>query len=145
MNGNALVRILATFGLLIASLWVAFDIFTSGNNAVARFYMYAMGVSGVYGLLNGRKAFYLLLFFTAYLDFFKRLMIFDSGVSKFDLYYVLGIAPCTLAGIAGNILYQHFTGRLRTRPGIHKLIHQRIAHPVDIHYPARRKVQNGFL
>jgi hypothetical protein len=122
MNGNALIRILATFGLLIASLWVAFDIFTSGSNAVARFYMYAMVVAGAYGLLNGRKAFFILLFLTGYLDFFKRLMIFDSGVSKTDLYFVLGIAPATIVGIAGNILYQHFTGKLRSRPGVNRLI-----------------------
>lgn len=122
MNGNALIRILATFGLLIASLWVSFDIFTSGSNAVARFYMYAMIACGIYGLLNARKAFYLLLFLTAYLDFFKRFMIFDSALSRMDLYYVLGIAPATLGGIVGNILYQHFTGRLPSRPGINKLI-----------------------
>jgi len=122
MNGNALIRILATFGLLIASLWVAFDIFTSGSNAVARFYMYTMVVAGVYGLLNARRAFFVLLFLTGYLDFFKRLMIFDVGVSRMDLYYVLGIAPATLCGMAGNILYQHFTGKLKGRPGINGLI-----------------------
>ncbi len=122
MNGNALIRILATFGLLIASLWVSFDIFTSGGNAVARFYMYTMVMSGVYGLLNPRKAFYILIFLTGYLDFFKRFMIFDSGLSRMDLYYVLGIAPAAMAGIAGNILYQHFTGKLEGRPGLGKVI-----------------------
>lgn len=122
MNGNALIRILATFGLLIASLWVAFDIFTSGSNAVARFYMYSMVVAGVYGLLNARRAFYILVFLTGYLDYFKRFMVFDSGLSRLDLYYVLGIAPATLAGITGNILYQHFSGKLPARPGLNRLI-----------------------
>jgi hypothetical protein len=122
MNGNALIRILATFGLLLASLWVAFDIFTSGTNAVARFYMYTMVVAGAFGLLNARRAFYVLIFLTGYLDYFKRFMIFDSGLSRLDLYYVLGIAPATLAGITGNILYQHFTGRLPGRPGLNRLI-----------------------
>ena len=122
MNGNALIRILATFGLLIASLWVSFDIFTSGSNAVARFYMYTMVVGGIYGLLNPRKAFFVLVFLTGYLDFFKRFMIFDSGLSRMDLYYVLGIAPAAMSGIAGNILYQHFTGKLAGRPGLGKLI-----------------------
>ena len=122
MNGNALIRILATFGLLIASLWVAFDIFTSGGNAVARFYMYTMVVAGAYGLLNARRAFFVLLFLTGYLDYFKRFMIFDSGLSRMDLYYVLGIAPATLAGITGNILYQHFTGKLKGRPGMDRMI-----------------------
>ena len=90
MNGNAINSIAATFALLAASLWVAFDIFTSGGNAVARSYMYLMGAGGIYGLLNPRRAFYALLFLTAYLDYFKRLMIFDSALSRMDLYFVLG-------------------------------------------------------
>ncbi len=122
MNGNALIRILATFALLIASLWVSFDIFTSGSNTVARFYMYTLVGAGIFGLLNARRGFFILIFLTGYLDFFKRLMIFDSGWSKLDLYYVLGIAPALLAGITGNILYQHFTGKLPGRPGLNKLI-----------------------
>ncbi len=122
MNGNALIRILATFGLLISSLWVSFDIFTSGGNAVARFYMYTMVMSGIYGLLNPRKAFFVLIFLTGYLDFFKRFMVFDSGLSRMDLYYVLGIAPAALAGVAANILYQHFTGKLEGRPGLGRVI-----------------------
>ena len=121
MNGNAIVRIFATFALLFVALWVAFDIFTSGGNAVARSYMYLMIAGGVYGLLNPKRAFYVLLFLTAYLDYFKRLMIFDSGLSRMDLYFVLGIAPCTLAGIGISMLYQQFTGRMEQRPGLFQL------------------------
>ena len=72
MNGNAINSIAATFALLAASLWVAFDIFTSGGNAVARSYMYLMGAGGIYGLLNPRRAFYALLFLTAYLDYRRQ-------------------------------------------------------------------------
>lgn len=122
MNGNAINSIAATFALLAASLWVAFDIFTSGGNAVARSYMYLMGAGGIYGLLNPRRAFYVLLFLTAYLDYFKRLMIFDSALSRMDLYFVLGIAPCTLVGIAVSVLYQHFMGRSESRPGLLRLM-----------------------
>jgi hypothetical protein len=122
MNGNAINSIAATFALLAASLWVAFDIFTSGGNAVARSYMYVMGASGIYGLLSPHRAFYILLFLTAYLDYFKRLMIFDSALSRMDLYFVLGIAPCTLVGIAVSVLYQHFMGRSEPRPGLLRLM-----------------------
>jgi hypothetical protein len=122
MNGNAINSIIATFALLVAALWVAFDIFTSGGNAVARSYMYLMGAGGVYGLLNPRRAFYALLFLTAYLDYFKRLMIFDSALSRMDLYFVLGIAPCTLVGIAVSVLYQQFMGRSEPRPGLLQLM-----------------------
>jgi hypothetical protein len=122
MNGNAINSIAATFALLAASLWVEFDFFTSGGNAVARSYMYVMGASGIYGLLSPHRAFYILLFLTAYLDYFKRLMIFDSALSRMDLYFVLGIAPCTLVGIAVSVLYQHFMGRSEPRPGLLRLM-----------------------
>lgn len=144
MNGNALLRILATFGLLIASLWVAFDIFTSGSNAVARFYMYTMLIAGGYGLLNAKRAFYVLLFLTGYLDYFKRFMIFDSGMSRLDLYYVLGIAPATLAGITANILYQHFTGKLPPRPGLNKLIIVTIAASALSTFLALTSTRGGY-
>ncbi len=122
MNSNSIIRIFATFALLVVAMFVAFDVFTSGTNAVARLYMYALLGGAALGMLNPQRAFTVLVFLTAYLDYFKRFMIFDSGVSKMDLYYVLGIAPATLAGISANIVYRHISGKLDARPGMGRLI-----------------------
>jgi hypothetical protein len=91
---------------MMIALWVSMDIFASGGNALGKFYFYILIASFLYGLFSPKKAFFYLLFQTAYLDYFKRLMILDSGVRMFDLYWVLGISPATFAGIALGLIFQ---------------------------------------
>lgn len=116
VNSNAFVRIVITFVVMLLALWVSFDVFASGSNALGKFYFYIMIGGAILGMLAPRRAFYLLIFLTAYLDLFKRLMILDSGLRQLDLYYVLGIAPMTLAGICFSVLYQMAVGGVRMRP-----------------------------
>jgi hypothetical protein len=113
---GAFAKIIVTCAVMILALWVSFDVFASGTNAVGKFYFYVMIGGGLFGLLSPRKAFYFLLFLTAYLDFFKRLMVLDSGIRSMDLYYVLGIAPATLGGIVFSVLYQIAGGKVVLRP-----------------------------
>ena len=121
MQANSLSKIAFIFGGMIAVLFVVFDLLTSGGNAVAQLYRYLLVGGALYGLLNPRPAFYLLIFLTAYLDFTKRLMIFDSGISKMDLYYVLGVAPALMCGIAAHTFYSLLITGQETRPGLVKL------------------------
>ncbi len=121
MQANSLSKIAFIFGGMIAVLFVVFDLLTSGGNAVAQLYRYLLVGGALYGLLNPRPAFYLLIFLTAYLDFTKRLMIFDSGISKMDLYYVLGVAPALMCGIAAHVLYSLMITAQETRTGLAKL------------------------
>ncbi len=121
MQANSLSKIAFIFGGLIAVLFVVFDLLTSGGNAVAQLYRYLLVGGALYGLLNPRPAFYLLIALTAYLDFTKRLMIFDSGISKMDLYYVLGVAPALMCGIAAHTFYSLLITGQETRAGLLKL------------------------
>ncbi len=121
MQANSLSKIALVFGAMIAALFVVVDLFTAGGNAVAQLYRYLLVGGALYGLLNPRSGFYLLIFLTAYLDFTKRLMIFDSGVSKMDLYYVLGVAPALVCGIAAHTFYSLFITSQEDRPGLVKL------------------------
>jgi hypothetical protein len=121
MQANSLSKIAFIFGGMIAVLFVVFDLFTSGGNAVAQLYRYLLVGGAIYGLLSPRSAFYLLIALTAYLDFTKRLMIFDSGISKMDLYYVLGVAPALMCGIAAHTFYSLLITGQETRPGLVKL------------------------
>ncbi|MBP7951141.1 MAG: hypothetical protein KA004_15935 [Verrucomicrobiales bacterium] len=116
MNSNAFIRIVVTFAIMILALWVSMDIFAGSGNALGKFYFYVMIASFLFGLLASKKAFYYLIFLAAYLDFFKRLMILDHGIRQIDLYWVLGIAPATMAGIICSVLYQMFFGGGRIRP-----------------------------
>ena len=121
MQANSLSKIAFIFGGLLAILFVVFDLLTSGGNAVAQLYRYLMVGGALYGLLNPRPAFYVLIALTAYLDFTKRLMIFDSGISKMDLYYVLGVAPAMMCGIAAHTFYNLLITGQESRPRLVKM------------------------
>lgn len=121
MQSNSLSKITIVFGALMAALYVVFDLLTSGGNAVAQLYRYLLVGGAIFGLLSPRSGFYLLIALSAYLDFTKRLMIFDSGLSKMDLYYVLGVSPALMCGIAAHTMYNLLISGQGTRPGLTKL------------------------
>lgn len=110
MNNNSAIRLVLPFILALGCLFLVVDLLTSGGNAVAQIYRYCFFGAAVFGLLSPKNGFYVLIFLTAYLDFFKRLMILDSGVSMYDLYLVLGIAPALLSGMGCSVLYSLMTG-----------------------------------
>lgn len=116
MNSSGFSRIALTFAIVIVALWVSLDVFSGGGNALGKVYFYLLIMGGAVGLFAPKRAFYVLLFLTAYLDYFKRLMILDSGMTQLDLYYVLGIAPIMVAGISLSLLYSFTTGSVRWRP-----------------------------
>ena len=121
MQSNSITKISIVLGALIVALYVVFDLLTSGGNAVAQLYRYLLIGGAVYGLLSPRSGFYLLIFLTAYLDFTKRLVIFDTGFSKMDLYYILGVSPALMAGIAAHTIYTLLVTGRETRAGLAKL------------------------
>lgn len=115
-------RIIVSFAIMIVALWITMDVFASGSNALGKFYFYSMVAGFFVGLCAPKKGFYMLLFLTGYLDYFKRLMILDVGMRQFDLYYVLGIAPATLAGISMALIYQYVTGVMEHRKGVGRIL-----------------------
>lgn len=121
MNPNALSKLFMPIGLLMVAVFLGFDLLSAGGNAIARLYLYLAVFGFLFGLLAPKRTFYFVLFLTFYLDFMKRLIIFDSGASRMDLYYVLGMAPLAFLGIVFNLLYQSTRGMAAQRPGIVKL------------------------
>lgn len=111
MNQNSIIKMALPLVLALASIYLVIDLLTSGGNAIAQLYRYCFFGAAVFGLLSPRTGFFLLIFLTAYLDFLKRLMIFDSGVQQMDLYFILGMAPALLSGIACSILYSLLTSK----------------------------------
>ncbi len=106
MNGNSSIgSIFLTIGIIVVSLYISLNVFAGGANALGEFYFYIMIGSAIFGLVSPKKAFFYLLFLGVYLDFFKRLMIMDAGIQMTHLFWVLGIAPATFAGIVISVLF----------------------------------------
>ena len=91
-------------GAMLVALYVAASVMLAPGNALASFFFYALVASGLLGLVAPKVALVFLLVQCAYLDLFKRLMIFDGAVSFGDLFWVLGMAPVSVVGIAAGLL-----------------------------------------
>ncbi|MDB6132396.1 MAG: hypothetical protein JWM59_639 [Verrucomicrobiales bacterium] len=117
MQGQSISKLIIAAVLIIVAVYVVLDVMTSGGNALGKIYGYVMFGSALYGLISPKGAFIYLLVLTGYLDMLKRIMIFDSRVSLGDLYYVLGIAPATMAGILTSVCYALLLGRQKVAKG----------------------------
>jgi hypothetical protein len=100
-------------GGMLGALYVAASILMDEGNQLAGLFFYLLLGSGILGLLAPRLSFFLFIFQTAYLDLFKRLMIIAGTVTYSDLFWVLGIAPITVAGIAAGLVARIFFGQSR--------------------------------
>lgn len=110
-NGNVM-PLVAIIGGLGVALYVAASILLDDGNQLAGLFFYALLGSGLLGLLAPRMAFFFFIFQTAYLDLFKRLMVIGGNVSFVDLFWVLGMAPVTIVGIACGLIVRMVFGQM---------------------------------
>lgn len=121
MNSSAISKLIVPLVAICGAMYLAVDILSSGGNALGKVYFYLLIGSAALGLLAPKAGFFYLVFLTAYLDYFKRLMILDSGMSYRDLYYVLGMAPATVCGIMASVGYSALQGRAQLARGQGKI------------------------
>ncbi|HYF36533.1 MAG TPA: hypothetical protein VD994_14660, partial [Prosthecobacter sp.] len=107
------MSVFVILGGSLLTLYVAASVLLSNGNTMGSLFYYMLIGGGVFGLMAPRKAFFLFLLQCACLDFAKRLMILAGSVSHSDLYFVLGIAPVTVAGIATGLVIRVFFGQVR--------------------------------
>ena len=104
-------------GAMLTALYVAASVMLAPGNALASFFFYALIASGLLGLVSPRLSFGLFLLQCAYLDLLKRLMVFDGNVAFGDLFWVLGIAPVSVVGIAAGLLLRMVFGAIQVNSG----------------------------
>lgn len=111
-QGNPMA-IVAIIGGMIVALYVSASILLDEGNQLAGLFFYVLIASGALGLIAPRLSFMLFLAQSAYLDLFKRLMVMGGTVSFTDLFWVLGIAPVTIFGIAAGLMLRVIFGKQR--------------------------------
>lgn len=104
-------------GVMLVALYIAASVMLAPGNALASFFFYALVASGLLGLVAPKLSFGLFLVQCAYLDLLKRLMVFDGAVSYGDLFWVLGIAPVSVVGIAAGLMLRIAFGAIHASPG----------------------------
>ena len=115
-SGNQGAPIAIIGGMLIA-LYVASSILMDEGNQLAGLFFYMLVASGVLGVIAPRLSFFLFVFECGYLDLFKRLMVFAGSITFTDLFWVLGIAPVTVAGITLGLMARMLFGRIGADAG----------------------------
>lgn len=131
-SGKNIMPLISIVGGMMVALYVAASILLDNGNQLAGLFFYALLGSGLMGLLAPRAAFFFFLIQTAYLDLLKRLMVIGGNVSFVDLFWVLGIAPVTIAGIASGLLVRMIFGQTQATRG-------------DVRRLATAVVLNGLL
>ena len=116
-SGQSGAPVLAILGGSVLMLYIAASVMLSSGNTMGSMFYYMLIGGGVFGLLSPKKAFILFMVQCACLDMAKRLMIVGGTVSRDDLYYVLGIAPVTVMGIAVGLVLRVFFGQVQAGKG----------------------------
>ena len=114
-QGNAL-PVVAIIGGMIVALYIAASILMDEGNQLANLCFYLLVGSGLLGVVAPRLAFFIFIFQSAYLDLLKRLMVIAGNVQFTDLFWVLGIAPVTVVGIATGLMLRMVFGKVRAEP-----------------------------
>ncbi len=100
----------AIFGLFLALL-VGFKIIFGGGNALGNLFLYSAIGALLVGAVSPKGGFYIALFCSFYIDFFKRLLVMAGNISGLDVFYVLGIPPLAMMGVCIGILHGFVTGK----------------------------------
>jgi hypothetical protein len=113
MNGiNIKVIISVSLGLVMG-LYVMIEVLLSGRSSLGQLYLFAAIGSFVFALASPKKAVYVVLLTTVYIDVFKRMMVIGGEPTLVDVAYVLAIPPLLIAGAIITVFLSAVIGNNR--------------------------------
>jgi hypothetical protein len=112
VNNGRFGPFLITLVTVLIATYVSVSVLLDSGNTVGSLLFYIMVAAGMLGALAPRFSLLLLVVQFGLLDGVKRLMVVAGQVEQIDLFWVLGIAPVTLAGISGGILIRLMTRQI---------------------------------
>ncbi|WP_411845347.1 hypothetical protein AAFN60_16545 [Roseibacillus persicicus] len=121
MGSKSSQIIILILGLLTA-LFIVVSIFTGFGNVIGRFYRYLLPAAFLIGASLPRFSMFLLFVCAGYIDVLKKAMAFDPSLFFIDLYFILGIPPMLLVGIAASFLSAIVLGKIEVDRRLSKLI-----------------------
>lgn len=92
------------------------------RNVLSHAYKYLIPVCFIVGVMNPKAGFYVLLTEMATLDLLKRFLIVYGNVTILDLYFILGLAPVTMLGVAMGAFTKRVRGQIEPLPGDFKRV-----------------------
>ncbi len=122
LDERKVMNVLLMLGGIVFSAIVVFFIISAPGNVVGNAYKLLLPVAFLLGLAAPRAAFFVVVLCTAYIDLFKRFMVFDLSMQVTDLYFILGIPPMICIGIATGIISSYLLRWRKVGKGDIKLL-----------------------
>lgn len=94
------------------AIYILIEAITSRTSVLGKLYLYIAIAAFLTGLLKPRVAIFVLIFCTAYIDFFKRLMVIAGEPTNVDLIYSLATPPLLCAGAMINLMLSAVMGKI---------------------------------
>ena len=118
MNNRSLTAILVFCAALFVALYSIVSITSGQGNSIGNLCKYVAIASIFMGVLTPKGAVFVCLIGSAYLDLFKRMLVFAGSPSYLDLIYVLSIVPLAMLGASiGTVVALSVGGSRRwTKP-----------------------------
>lgn len=104
--------IILLLGIFFA-IYILIEAITSRTSVLGKLYLYIAIAAFLTGLLKPRVAIYVLIFCTAYIDFFKRLMVIAGNPTNLDVMYSLATPPLLCGGAMINLLLSAFVAKIK--------------------------------
>lgn len=104
MQNLSITRIIVLISGIFFALYILVEAITSPTSVLGRLYLYVAIAAFLTGVLRPRVAIFILIFCTAYIDFFKRLMIIAGAPTNIDVMCSLATPPLLCAGAMINLV-----------------------------------------
>jgi len=99
-------------------LYITIEVITSNTSLLGRLYLFVAIAAFLTGVLNPRVAMFSLIFCTAYIDLFKRLMVIAGQPTTFDVACTLATPPLLCAGAVINLIMSVIMGKFQVTKGL---------------------------
>ncbi len=113
MNDSRGGQILALVLGLCLTLYGVFSVMLTQGNSISEMCFLFMVGGFLLCLVAPRLGLAFWIVSSGYMDFIKRLTVLSGNVTQMDLYYILGVHPLMLCGLAASVMISALLGRLR--------------------------------
>jgi hypothetical protein len=118
MNNSSISRLFVVLFGLIFSLYVMVESITSRSSVLGKLYLFFAIAAFILGVVKPKTAIYALIFCTAYIDFFKRLIVIAGQPTNFDVACSLATPPLLCAGALVNLVLSVVMRRIKVSRSI---------------------------
>ena len=117
MNSTKILHAFVFVVSLLGALALSITVFTAGGNNLGSVFLYIFTpLSFILALTNPKIGFWILVFCGAYLDFVKRLMILERGISYEHISSILAMPPAIVCGISANLFFGMIIKKTKWEP-----------------------------